>query len=293
MNKRILVSVSGGRSSGLMAWLLWTRFKDIYDLIFVFANTSREKEETLLFVHQLTKILGIPIIWVQAVVHYGSRKGCTHNVVNYETASRDGSIFENVIKKYGIPNSAFLHCTRELKTNPIWSYMKSIKWGHHKKYITAIGYRADETGRIDLEKMNKERQWYPLWEWNIKKPDVATFWLKQHFDLQLADFDGNCKKCHKKTDRKVMTQIVTDPEDLWIDEMEFKYEYFSGGRNANKPPYRFFRKHQSIHDLKEKIKEGFQLSVDQSLITEGAIYDFDPELDEVEYKGCAESCEPF
>lgn len=291
MKKKVLVSVSGGRSSGLMAWLLWNRFKDIYNLVFVFANTSREKEETLLFVHQLTQVFGIPIVWVEAVVHHGTRKGCTHNMVTYETATRDGSIFEEVIKKYGIPNNSFLHCTRELKANPIRSYMKSIGWGSYKKYTTAIGYRADETGRVDVETMSKEKQWYPLWEYGIKKSDVAVFWLKQSFDLQLSDFDGNCKKCHKKTDRKVMTQIVTEPNDLWIDEMEAKYEYHSAGRKANKPPYRFFRKHQSIHDLKEKIKDGFELSVDQSLNTQGAT--FDPELDEVEYKGCAESCEPF
>lgn len=210
---------------------------------FVFANTGREKEETLLYVHNITKYWGIPITWVEAVVHKG-RKGCTRKVVIYDTACRDGSVFEEVIKKYGIPNSVFLHCTRELKTNPTRSYIRSIGWGNYKNYLTAIGFRADEQGRIKPEKAAKEKQIYPLNDWGIKKPDVAVFAKKQLFDLNLADYDGNCKKCYKK-------------------------------------------------ELREIAAEGFELAADQSLNTEKANYFTYHDLDEVEYGGCAESCEPF
>lgn len=287
---RILISTSGGRTSALMAWMLWNRFKDIYEMIFVFANTSREKEETLLFVHQLETILGLPIAWVEAVVHHGTRKASTHKIVTYETASRKGEVFKEVIKKYGIPNTKFKHCTRELKTNPIRSYAKSIGWGHFKKYTTVIGYRYDEKKRVDLEKAKLKHQWYPLYEWLIIKADVATFWLRQTFDLQLPDFEGNCDLCHKKSKRKLLTQIINGSPTEWHKDMETEFEQVKPKKmRADKTPVRFFRQGESITDLIEESKIPFELAQDQSLLTDGAEYDF--EYDEQE--DCAESCEPF
>lgn len=289
---RILISTSGGRTSALMAYMLWKRFKDMYEMIFVFANTSREKEATLLFVHQLETIFGLPIVWVEAVVHHGTRKASTHKIVTYETASRKGEVFEEVIKKYGIPNKKFKHCTRELKTNPIRSYAKSLGWGNFEKYTTVIGYRRDEPKRVNLETMAEKHQWYPLWEWNIKKPDVAAFWLKQSFDLQLPDFDGNCDLCHKKSKRKQLTQLVTGTKPDWHQDMENKYEHVKPKKKQHeKEPIRFFRENESINDLVVQSHQPFKLAVDQSLITDGADYEFDPDLDEQE--DCAESCEPF
>lgn len=43
---RILISTSGGRTSALMAWMLFNRFKDSYEMLFVFANTSRQFDKT-------------------------------------------------------------------------------------------------------------------------------------------------------------------------------------------------------------------------------------------------------
>ncbi len=261
-------------------------------MIFVFANTSREKEATLKFVHQLETIFGLPIVWVEAVVHHGSRKSSTHKIVTYETASRNGEVFEEVIKKYGIPNKKFKHCTRELKTNPIRSYAKSIGWGNYKHYTTVIGYRKDEPKRVNLLTMHDKHQWYPLWDWDIKKSDVAAFWLKQTFDLQLPDYDGNCDLCHKKSKRKQLTQIVNGTSTDWHSDMENKYEQVKPKKQQhNKTPVRFFRQGESINDLIEQSKEPFIHAVDQSLITTGASYEFDSELDEQE--DCAESCEPF
>lgn len=292
MRKRILVSISGGRTSALMAKMLWDRFKDIYDIIFVFANTSREKEETLEFLHKIETIWGLPIVWVEALVHHGTRKASTHTIVDYFTANRNGDIFEEVIKKYGIPNKKFKHCTRELKTNPIRSYAKSIGWGDYKKYTTVIGYRKDEPKRVNLLTMDEKRQWYPLYEWGIKKPDVAHFFTHiSEFDLDLEDWEGNCDLCHKKSKRKLLTRIVQDPKSTdWHKRIEPQYEQIKPKKlQSDKTPVRFFRMNESIDDLIEESKLPFNKAVDQSLITDGADYDF--ELDEQE--DCAESCEPF
>lgn len=289
MKPKLLVSVSGGRTSALMAYLLFTRYQHEYEMIFVFANTSREKEETLIFVNQLSVIFGMPIIWVEAVVHAG-RKGTTHKIVTFETACRDGSVFEDVIKKYGIPNKVYLHCTRELKAQPIASYAKSVGF---KGCLMAIGYRKDEPKRVNLLKAEEKKQWYPLFDWGIKKSDVANFWLKQSFDLKLEDWEGNCKLCHKKSKRKLLTQIVADPEStLWVIDMENRYRHFKKPTRNNetiKNGTCFFRNSEGIYDLITESKMPFERAVDQSLLTDGAAYDF--ELDEQE--GCSESCEPF
>lgn len=288
---RILISTSGGRTSALMAWMLWQKFKDVYEMIFVFANTSREKEETLQFVYDLQTKFGLPIVWVEAVVHHGSRKASTHRVVDFFTAKRNGEVFEEVIKKYGIPNTKFKHCTRELKTNPIRSYARSIGWGNYLQYTTVIGYRADEPKRVNLVKAEEKRQWYPLFEWGIKKSDVAVFWKKQSFDLMLEDWEGNCRLCHKKSKRKLLTQIKKDPESTqWVADMENKYNQVKPVKmRHDKTPIRFFRLGETIQDLIDESKEPFDEAVDQSMLTAGAEYDF--ELDEQE--DCAESCEPF
>lgn len=289
--EKLLVSVSGGRTSALMAKMLWDRFQNKYEMIFVFANTSREEEATLEFLHGLEVNFGLPIIWVEAVVHHNTRKSCTHRIVDYYTANRNGDVFEDMIRKYGIPNKQFKHCTRELKTNPIRSYAKSIGWSDFKKYTTVIGYRADEPKRVNLLTIEEKGQWYPLWDWGIKKPDVAHFWLKQSFDLNLEDWEGNCKLCHKKSKRKLLTKIVKDPKSVeWHKRVEPAYEQVKPKhKEFDDTPVRFFRSGESILDLIEESKEPFNIAVDQSLITIGAEYDF--ELDEQE--DCAESCEPF
>lgn len=274
MKKKLLVSVSGGRTSALMAYMLYTRFwnKGVYDIIFVFANTSREKEETLEFVRDLEINYGIPIVWVEAMVHHAQRKASTHKIVNFGVAKRKGEVFEEVIKKYGIPCVKFLHCTRELKSNPIKSYAKSIGW---KDYELAIGYRKDEPKRVNLVKAKAQRQWYPLWEWGIKKTDVANFWNSQPFDLGLTEeWQGNCKLCYKKSKRKLIIQIQAEPESAeWVVEMESRYEDSKEGKIQ-----RFFRGGDSIHDLIELSSEPLPEEPD---------YDLDEQED------CAESCEPF
>lgn len=322
MKKLFLMSISGGRSSAMLAKLLIDTLKlvevehlETFDsidyhyhtyenedsiYIFQFANTSREKEATLIFMRDIEINYGIKVVWVEAVVHFNDRKGCTHRRVTFDTACRNGDVFEEVIKKYGIPNKSFPHCTRELKTNPIRDFLRCIGWGSWRDYKTIIGYRKDEPSRATIEKAEKLNQWYPLSEWGIKKPDVAYFWNRQTFDLGIpVDADGNCDKCHKKSDIKIIYQVRTDPDGAkWVTLMQERYGYFTPptrDMSASKPPYNFFRHNRSLQDiideypeLKDKtIEEIIAMLNDKSLSEEGANYDL------YEQESCAESCEAF
>lgn len=161
--KRFLGSISGGRSSVMMmkliidqkklkpfeVWLggfyLYTKYiNQSEEWVFAFANTSREKEATLAFMRDVENFWGIKVVWIEALVDLRKNKGTRHKVVNFDTAKRNGEIFEDVIKKYGIPDQNFPHCTREMKQYAIRSLMKWIGWGTWEDYKTVIGYRADE-----------------------------------------------------------------------------------------------------------------------------------------------------
>lgn len=262
---------------------------DEYDIVVVFANTGREREETLEFVRDCDRYLGFNTVWVESVVHHEERKGSTHKVVTFETASRDGAPFEDVVKKYGIPNVDFLHCTRELKTNPIHSYIKSI-W--EDDYLTAIGIRADEVDRI-----KKGKYFYPLIKMGIRKEDIRAFWKQMPFDLGLVEdeklgtYEGNCKDCFKKTLKKLI-QIQRDrregkvePDD-WGQRMETKYEnHVPGGQQAGRQvPIRFNRKNISYKEIDDLSK----LS-DEEIKKKTSRKKIDLNLS----NGCSESCEAF
>lgn len=219
MNKNILVAFSGGRTSAMMAYLMRN---DAYykqqNLVHVFSNTGKEREETLDFVDKCDREFGLNVVWVEACVNPEHGEGTSFKIVDYATASRNGEPFEAVLAKYGISNPAFPHCTRELKNRPIDAYAKSI---FGKNWITALGMRFDEIRRASLQ--NPKRV-YPMIEWRMTVRDVREFWKKQPFDLALRDYQGNCDLCWKKSLRKKLTILKENPGSaFWWAEMEKKY----------------------------------------------------------------------
>ncbi len=296
MKQKLLISFSGGRTSAYMTKWLLENMQDKYEMIVVFANTGKEKEETLEFAHECDVNFRFNTVWIEANVNKGYRKGTTAKIVTYETASRKGQPFEAVIAKYGIPNPASLHCTRELKAVPIRSYARSIGWKFND-YDTAIGIRSDEPERLDWNKAKKERLVYPFAQWvKIIKSDVNLFWSKQSFDLKLKSYEGNCDLCWKKGLRKLMT-IVKDVPELadWYREMEQKYENFTPESRIEKakPPYRFFRDNMTIDDIIEESKFPFQYARDESkdidMFKQMTLWDVYLDGN----NGCTESCEVF
>jgi len=222
--KKLLVSFSGGETSAFMAQWLWKHKQDEFEMLFVFANTGQENEETLEFIYKCENEFGFKINWIEADVKEGKGNGTRFKVVNFETASRSGEPFEDVIKKYGIPNTKFLHCTRELKMNPIKAYAKSI-WGKEKYYL-AIGIRIDEFDRMNPNK-DKLRIIYPLISKEMQpmtKPMINFWWKQQPFRLNLKGYQGNCITCYKKSDKKLFQIAKENPKAFeFFDRMEKKY----------------------------------------------------------------------
>jgi hypothetical protein len=294
MNK-LLISFSGGRTSAFMTKWCLDNFKDKYEMMVVFANTGKEREETLKFIDICDKSFGFNVIWVEAETQMEYGKGVLAKVVNYNNASRNGEPFENMIKKHGIPNVNMATCTRELKTRTIKAYCRSIAW---QKYYIAIGIRVDEIDRIN-PKAKEERIIYPLVS-NIptRRNDINKFWNEQDFDLELKTYEGNCDLCFKKSLRKLMTIVKETPETIdWWQSMENKYgSYIPENHLGNKKiklPLNFYRGNKSISEIVELSKLDFKLAKDESKYypeyKQGVL--FDSELDIS--NGCIESCEVF
>ena len=279
---KLFISFSGGRTSGFMAWHLIENYRDQFDIQVVFANTGSEREETLKFVDQCDKHFGWGITWVEAVTHHGERKGSTHRVVTYETASRNNEPFESMIEEYGIPNQAYPHCTRELKTNAMRSFIKSLDW---KQWTTAIGIRADEVDRIN-PKFRELRFWYPLIGMEVTKQDVKRWWRKQPFDLELQEHQGNCAFCWKKSLRKHLTLIKETPE-IYDFPRRMEAEHGLSGHNVDGNPRVFFRQNMSTNDLFALAKQPFTPFVESDDWKQETLFDLDAP------NGCSDSCEAF
>ena len=280
--KKLFISFSGGRTSGFMTWWLIKNYGDQFDIRVVFANTGSEREETLQFVDQCDKHFGWSVVWVEAVVHHGIRKGSTHKVVSFESASRKGEPFEEVIKEYGIPNAAYPHCTRELKTNAMTSYIKSIGW---KTWTTAIGIRADEADRIN-PKFRELNFWYPLVGLDTTKQDVKRWWLSQPFDLELQEHQGNCAWCWKKSLRKHLTLISETPE-IYDFPRRMESEHGLSGHNVDGNPRVFFRQNMSTEDLFDLSGRPFKPFIESDDWKQERLFEMDAP------NGCEDSCEAF
>lgn len=273
MPRRLLISFSGGRTSAYMSAMLKRSADLLYDEIaFVFANTGAEHEETLRFVDRCDKHFGLGVVWVEAEVHQG-RVASTHRIVTFESASRSGEPFRDVVAKYGVPNKSYPHCTRELKLNPIHSYIDSLGWC---EYETAVGIRADEKRRV--KRGGRYNIVYPLADWlPVTKADVNSWWEKQPFDLQIPEHMGNCVWCWKKSLKK-LALVAHEDRSAFDLPHELERQYGHIGRHGRRV---FFRENRDTVALLNVI----DMTNPAQLAREPLRGDEDA--------GCSESCELY
>lgn len=265
----LFISFSGGRTSAFMAKLLQEhpKYKD-HNKIFIFANTGKEDEKTLEFINRCDKELNLNLVWIEADVPIEKGKGTNYKVVTFDTASRNGEPFEDVIKKFGLPSKVYRHCTRDLKEIPMHKYARDV-FGH-KDYLTAIGIRADEKHRLG----NKPNIIYPLAEIGIDEVIVRDWWSRQDFDLELKDYQGNCDLCFLKSTRKKLTLISENPNSaIWWKEMEDKYS-----DNDFRIMFDVYRG-DSIDNLIERAKQPFRKAIDKKELRDSQISIDDPNMD--------------
>lgn len=297
--------MSGGRTSAYMVEKVLELQSMAYygdvDFVITFANTGREHEKTLEFVNNCDQrwreLYDNKVVWLEAVAHDG-RVPCSHKEVDFDTADREGNVFEEVVAKYGLPNGNFLHCTRELKENPILSYMKSLgeKIGHtvngelvKATYETWIGIRADEPKRLNGNRSGKQEKVFPLADFHpfnnetdmrAFKWEVLDFWEEMPFDLDLPEHLGNCVDCHKKSFKK-LKMVYED-----MGEKVFHFTAFLDNQYST-------TKAQVLDGkiIERKRFRGYKDTKELIGMFKGA--EIDTKDRSEESGGCSESCEPF
>lgn len=216
-----LVSFSGGRTIAYMLWrILQAHGGTLPDDVHVtFANTGKEREETLRFVHECATRWGVRVRWLEWRSRLKSVPVAERfEEVGFNSASRNGEPFAALIaSKKSTPNSVARWCTEELKVKTIQAFMEANGYG--SEYANVIGLRADEPGRVAKGRMRGSVM--PLADAGITNRNVRAFWAEQDFDLGLLPFEGNCDGCFLKARPKLIEVERTAPGTLqWWSDME-------------------------------------------------------------------------
>jgi 3'-phosphoadenosine 5'-phosphosulfate sulfotransferase (PAPS reductase)/FAD synthetase len=234
-----IINFSGGRTSAYMTKRLIE--EGLTDYIVTFQNTGKEMPQTLDFINECDKRWGLNIVWLEY------RFGNQFEVVTYETASKDGRPFAELIehKKHFLPNTMTRYCTTGLKIDTSRRYLQSIGID---EWIVYNGIRYDEPRRWSKAKNlpSYKTEELPLVKWKVTKKDVLDWWKKQDFDLQLNEPYGNCDCCFLKGKGKLAIIAKEKPElfNWWIDKEKKHFEY---GR-SNKGSFKQEITYQQIKD---------------------------------------------
>jgi 3'-phosphoadenosine 5'-phosphosulfate sulfotransferase (PAPS reductase)/FAD synthetase len=217
----VQISFSGGRTSAYMLHQIAEANGGIPERCkVVFANTGREMPQTLDFVQEVSDRWSIPVDWVEY-----SDTAPRFVLVSHNSASRDGEPFESLVKRRKfLPNQKMRFCTGDLKLKPSARYLVSLGW---RQWVAALGIRADEAQRVKREPQQERWQrWYPLADAGVSKRDVMAFWLRQPFDLRLANVNGktplgNCDGCFLKSE-SILSMLARDYPNrhAWWERIE-------------------------------------------------------------------------
>jgi len=262
------ISFSGGRTSAFML----RRILDAHggalpeNVHVLFANTGKERTETLDFVHECGVRWGVPIHWIEyngrdvvmpvarAVIDGVVR--LPHMEVTYDTASRNGEPFARLIsERQYTPNVVTRFCTEILKIRAMKRWLMARGY---EEWSTTVGLRADEmrrVTRITSPEAERERETVlvPLARAGITVQHIMDFWQEKRdgvaldrwlsipahnrpgWDLALRSYEGNCDLCFLKG-RKKRERIMREHPELvpWWSDQEVRVK---GTFHAHEPGY--------------------------------------------------------
>jgi len=272
----ILCSVSGGSTSAMMAYILMTsdRYKDD-NIVYAFANTSRESPETIQFLLDIQKMWDIKLYFIEGVYSLKLGKGVGHRIVHPDKLQMRGLLYyKAVLHKNkgvfsGLPSQFAPYCSEMLKVLPLRAFAKEYFKG--EPYVTAIGFRSEDMPRrISIPEIKEIKdKIYPLIS-DFQKPvnlvDVYKFFEIQPFKLNLDRKLGNCLICWKKSNN-ILIDILKEDSSAAIFEKKLELKFGNTSYRGNK----------SISDLVNISKQlGTQLKLfsDDDAISDSCMCNF-------------------
>lgn len=258
--EKLLVLVSGGRSSAMMARHIQTssKYKD-YEKLYVFCNTGQERPETIKFLKNIVKFWKIPLNIIEGVYSLEPGIGVQSKLVDFDKMDMKSRVFAeaiqhlNKLKWTGVPNQATPYCSEYLKTRVSHHFAKRI-FGT-TKYIKAIGYRLEDIPkRITFAELREDKKRIaPLltdFDSPISQGGLNIFFEYEPFKLEIHSKLGNCELCWKKSDKNLIESIQYGTRFIdWYKNKEIEYGNM------------FFRNNLSIDDLVRLAESGTQLSM--------------------------------
>lgn len=236
-----LISFSGGRTSAYMLKMIVDAHGGTLpdDVHVCFANTGKEREETLRFVHECGSRWGVTIHWLEWLSRL-KRVPVAERFerVGFNSASRDGKPLAAIIaSKKTTPNAMRRFCTEHGKLQILADFMEAQG---HERWLNVVGLRADEMRRVSKGQSRNDEggtPWtsaWPLFKAGVRSEGVWRFWLgentdpknltaplPQGFDLGLYPYEGNCDGCFLKARAVLIHQERERPGYLdWWSKQE-------------------------------------------------------------------------
>jgi len=268
-------------SAGLTSVMMAIKMKEWYpncNVVNVFINTGKEDARSLKFMDECDKHYNLNLVWLESIINPKKNTGSSYKITSYSNLDISGEIFEEGIKKYGIPNVANKWCNRELKLVPLEKYANDL-FGKNN-WSVALGIRTDEIDRVS-ENYKTNNIFYPPFENKIDSRKRNKFWKDEPIKLNIKGYEGNCDFCFEKSKRKRMTIAVENPNNLiWWDEMEKKYSLIElkgkdqYNETVKKGGVYFGRMNESISQIINDAKKPFKKATDE-YIYENDLFDFE------------------
>lgn len=257
-DRNLILHISGGRTSGMMLRLILDahggRIPD--NAVAIFANTGKEREETLVFLREMEERWRVDIQWLEFTYREHLPGGrSAHNqknwfrAVDFNSANRTGRPFEELIRsRKMLPTVTRRLCTAELKVNTAARFVRWTRGWTKKNTVSVLGIRYDEPKRWRTALFEECHTIYPLVDAKATVEDVNAYWRQSPFDLGIHGDKGNCDLCFLKGVGKLRRLMAEEPEraQWWIDMERFR------ARNTRKtltPEMQQFLKNHSYAEL--------------------------------------------
>lgn len=258
------ISFSGGRTSAYMLYKVLEANGGTLpdDAVVCFANTGKEDEATLKFVRDCETNWNVPIVWLE-----WRKNDLGYEVVNFETASRNGEPFRDLcIYKKALPNGFMRFCTGELKIDVVHKYLKDVGIGTpDNPCAQMVGIRSDEQRRVAKMRgksgADHKKDWIgdflvPLADSGVVAAHIGSFWQSQSFNLQTPMYNGksfhsNCDLCFHKPVAQLVSLVRENPNRAvwWIEMEQFAKDNFA------KSVIHFSRDHPTYADIAKYANE--------------------------------------